>query len=107
MTIRDYLRKRKARYLGIGVACLVATFALIVTHQVTQHAIYSHAALALMLGYLACVVLSRSIRCPRCKDAVGGYTSWLNLRTTGFTRRMSYCACCGVGFDEPVIPTRA
>lgn len=104
MTIRDYLRERKARYLGIGTACLVLAAGLTLAHGIWGHAIYSAAALVFVLGYMACVVLSRSIACPRCKSAVGGYTSWLNLRTFGFVRRMNYCAGCGTSFDEPVIP---
>lgn len=102
MTIRDHLRKRKARYLWIGVACLVTAFALIVTYEITDRNIYSHMALALLLAYMACIVLSPSIACPRCRSAVGGYTSWLNLRTNAVVRRINFCAHCGVDFDAPV-----
>ena len=67
MTIRDHLRKKKARYLVIGALCLVATFSLIATHGITRQADYSHAGMALLLGYLACVLLSQGIACPRCR----------------------------------------
>lgn len=107
MTIRDYLRQKKARYLGIGTACLVLAAGLILAHGVAGRALYSAAAWVFVLGYLACVVLSRSIACPRCKSAVGGYTSWLNLRTSGAGRRMNYCAACGTRFDEPLTPPRS
>ena len=107
MTIRDYLRRQKARYLGIGTACLVCAAGLILAHGITGRALYSAAALAFVLGYMACVVLSRSIVCPRCRSAVGGYTSWLNLRTSGVFRRMNYCAACGTRFDEPLTPPRS
>lgn len=107
MTIRDYLRQKKARYLGIGTACLVFAAGLILAHGVAGRALYSAAAWVFVLGCLACVVLSRSIACPRCKSAVGGYTSWLNLRTSGAVRRMNYCAACGTRFDEPLTPPRS
>ena len=107
MTIRDYLRQRKARYLGIGTACLVLAAGLTLAHGIWGHAIYSAAALVFVLGYVACVVLSRSIACPRCKSAVGGYTTWLSLRPSGSFRRTNYCAGCGTSFDEPVIPPRS
>ena len=107
MTIRDYLRQKKARYLGIGTACLVLAAGLVLAHGVAGRALYSTAAWVFVLGYLACVVLSRSIACPRCKSAVGGYASWLNLRTSGAVRRMNYCAACGTRFDEPLTPPRS
>ncbi|SDR03450.1 hypothetical protein SAMN05428982_2987 [Pseudoxanthomonas sp. CF385] len=107
MTIRDYLRQRKARYLGIGTACLVFAAGSILAHGISGHAVYSFAGFAFVFGYLACVVLSRSIACPRCKTPVGGYTTWLNLRPSGFFRRTNYCAGCGANFDEPVTPPRS
>jgi len=107
VTIRDYLRQKKARYLGIGTACLVLAAGLVLAHGVAGRALYSTAAWVFVLGYLACVVLSRSIACPRCKSAVGGYASWLNLRTSGAVRRMNYCAACGTRFDEPLTPPRS
>ena len=107
MTIRDYLRRQKARYLGIGTACLVCAAGLILAHGVTGRVLCSATAWVFVLGYMACVVLSRSIACPRCRSAVGGYTSWLNLRTSGVFRRMNYCAACGTRFDEPLTPPRS
>ncbi|KAF1724194.1 MAG: hypothetical protein MK141_09605 [Pseudoxanthomonas sp.] len=107
MTIRDYLRRQKARYLGIGTSCLVLAAGLILAHGMSAWAVYSAAAFVFILGYLTCLVLSRSIACPRCKSAVGGYTTWLNLRTSGSVRRMNYCAGCGTSFDEPVIAPRS
>lgn len=74
MTIRDHLRRKKARYLVIGALCLVATFSLITTHGITRQADYSHAAMALLLGYLACILLSQGIACPRCRGDGG----WLH-----------------------------
>lgn len=106
MTIRDYLRQRKARYLGIGIACLLFAGGFILAHGFSGQAAYSAAAMVLLLGYLACVILSRCIACPRCKSPVGDYTTWLNLRPSGFLRRINYCAGCGTSFDEPVIPPR-
>lgn len=104
MTIRDHLRRKKARYLIIGALCLVATFSLIATHGITRQADYSHAGMALLLGYLACVLLSQGIACPRCRGTVGGYTSWFNLRLGRKHQRTNFCAHCGVNFDEPVAP---
>lgn len=104
MTIRDHLRRKKARYLVIGTLCLVAAFLLIVTHEITGHADYSYVGMAFVLGYVACVVLSRSIACPRCAGMVGGHTSWLNLRLGRKHQRTNFCAHCGVNFDEPVAP---
>lgn len=106
MTIRDYLRQRKARYLAIGTACLVLAAGSILAHGILGHAAYSTAAFGFVFGYMACVVLSRSLACPRCEGTVGGYTTWLNLRPSSFFRRMNYCGGCGANFDEPVTPPR-
>jgi len=107
MTIRDYLRRRKARYLGIGIACLVFAGGSILAYGISGHAAYSTAGLGFVFGYLACVVLSRSLACPRCRSNVGSYATWLNLRPSGFFRRMNHCPGCGTSFDEPVTPPRS
>lgn len=104
MTIREYVRIRKARYLVVGAASLVLAMALGMTGSLLGDPRYSYALLVLLPVVLTCTVLSRSLRCPRCRGDVGSYTSLIRLRGAPFVCRTDFCAYCGVSFDEPVTP---
>ncbi|MBL8256796.1 MAG: hypothetical protein JNJ62_09360 [Pseudoxanthomonas mexicana] len=104
MTIRAYLRTRKARYSIVGTIGLVLAMGLGMAGSIIGDARYSYATLVLLPIVLVCTLFSRSLRCPRCKGDVGSYTSLIRLRGAPLVRRVDFCAYCGVSLDEPIVP---
>ena len=99
MTIRQQVRGKVTRALGISFAFLAALLAIV---AIAKDAPWAWVSVPLMFGFMAPLLyITLLVDCPRC-HAIFGQQNIFNIAfNLPSLRDTSRCPGCGVGLDTP------
>jgi hypothetical protein len=104
MTIREYIKRRVRRAMGMAVGSwlVLAVVGLLGSpaYPSLQHIMPLFAILG-VIGFGGAIVSIARVRCPKCRASLGQTVAMPTaLRVGG--KQVNFCPFCGVNFDEPI-----
>ena len=99
MTIREVLARRRRNFLLLAFAAWLGCAGALALSESTAAPPWLFA--VAIVGFGAALFGVASIRCPRCRGALGMVNAPFKGKTEGMARRIDFCPYCGVSLDQP------